>query len=132
VAAGVQEALDLAATSDTRFDLLFSDLRLPDGNGWDLLRRLEDGGRRPRQAAAISAWGSETDVAKSKSAGFAAHLVKPIAPQIATCVGLFFTSQSARISQSASLIMELNNCCRVSSLTGLSKWWSNPASLDLC
>src|ERR1700752_2713636 len=53
VAAGVQEALGLAATSDTRFDLLFSDLRLPDGNGWDLLRRLEDGGRRPRQAAAI-------------------------------------------------------------------------------
>src|SRR5262245_18864691 len=43
VAAGVQEALDLAATFDTRFDLLLSDLRLPDGNGWDLLRRLGEG-----------------------------------------------------------------------------------------
>ena len=47
VAAGVQEALDLAATFDTRFDLLLSDLQLPDGNGWDLLRRLEDGGEAP-------------------------------------------------------------------------------------
>src|SRR6516165_4569857 len=87
VAAGVQEALDLAATFDTRFDLLLSDLQLPDGNGWDLLRRLEDGGgRRPRQAVAVSGWGSETDVAKSKSAGFGTHLIKPIAPQVLEAV----------------------------------------------
>jgi CheY-like chemotaxis protein len=82
VAVGVQEALDLAATSDMGFDLLLSDLRLRDGNGWDFLRRLEEAGRRPQQAIAISGWGSETDVAKSKSAGFRAHLVKPIAPQV--------------------------------------------------
>ena len=65
VAADVQEALALAARSDTRFDLLLSDLQLPDGNGWDLLRRLEEGGRRPQQAVAISGWGSETDVARA-------------------------------------------------------------------
>jgi CheY-like chemotaxis protein len=81
VAVGVKEALDLVTTSDTRFDLLLSDVRLPDGNGWDLLRRLREMGRRPRQAIAISAWGSDTDVAKSKSAGFRAHLVKPIDPR---------------------------------------------------
>jgi CheY-like chemotaxis protein len=46
VAVGVQAALDLAARSDTRFDLLISDLRLPDGNGWDFLRRLEEAGCR--------------------------------------------------------------------------------------
>ncbi|HEV3211540.1 MAG TPA: response regulator [Chthoniobacterales bacterium] len=63
VAAGVQAALDLAATSDTRFDLLLSDLRLPDGNGWDLLRRLEEAGCRPQRAIAISGWSSEIDVA---------------------------------------------------------------------
>jgi two-component system, NtrC family, response regulator PilR len=68
--AGVQAALDLAATSGTRFDLLLSDLRLPDGNGWDLLRRLEEAGCRPQRAIAISGWSSEIDVAKSKSAGF--------------------------------------------------------------
>ena len=54
VAAGLQEALDLAARSDTRFDLLLSDLQLPDGNCWDLLRRLEQGGWRPQQALALS------------------------------------------------------------------------------
>jgi len=76
----------LAATSNTRFDLLLSDLQLPDGNGWDLLRRLEEGGRRPKQAIAISGWGSETDVAKSKRAGFETHLIKPISPKVLEAV----------------------------------------------
>ena len=85
-AADVQEALYLAATSDTQFDLLLSDLQLPDGNGWDLLRRLEEGGRRPQQAIAISGWGSERDVAKSKSAGFETHFLKPIGPKVLEAV----------------------------------------------
>jgi CheY-like chemotaxis protein len=80
VAVSVQAALDLVAASDTRFDLLLSDLRLPDGNGWDLLRRLEEAGCRPQRAIAISGWSSETDVAKSKSAGFQGHLLKPVNP----------------------------------------------------
>ena len=82
VAGSVQQALDLATTSDGKIDLLLSDVRLPDGNGWELLRRLEQAGRRPKQAIAISAWGSETDVAESKRVGFLAHLVKPIAAQV--------------------------------------------------
>jgi CheY-like chemotaxis protein len=80
VAGGVQAALDLVATSDTPFDLLLSDLRLPDGNGWDLLGRLEETGCLPQRAIAISGWSSETDMAKSKSAGFQVHLVKPLNP----------------------------------------------------
>jgi CheY-like chemotaxis protein len=80
VAVGVQAALDLVATSEARFDLLLSDLRLPDGNGWDLLRRLEEAGCRPQLAIAISGWNSETDLAKSISAGFQGHLVKPVNP----------------------------------------------------
>ena len=40
VAAGVEEALDLAAKSNARFDLLLSDLRLPDGTGWNLFTAL--------------------------------------------------------------------------------------------
>ena len=40
----MQEALDLAATPGTRFDLLLTDIRLPDGNGWELLRRAGEGG----------------------------------------------------------------------------------------
>ena len=80
LAADIKEALEMAAAG-SRFDLLLSDLRLPDGNGWDLLRRLEGAGWRPKHAIAISGWGSETDLAKSKSAGFQAHLIKPLAPE---------------------------------------------------
>ena len=69
LAADIKEALQMAAAGG-RFDLLLSDLRLPDGNGWDLLRRLVEAGWRPKHAIAISGWGSETDLAKSKSAGF--------------------------------------------------------------
>ena len=62
LAADIKEALEMAAAG-SRFDLLLSDLRLPDGNGWDLLRRLEEAGWRPKHAIAISGWGSETDLA---------------------------------------------------------------------
>jgi CheY-like chemotaxis protein len=80
LAADIKEALEMAAAG-SRFDLLLSDLRLPDGNGWDLLRRLEEAGWRPKHAIAISGWGSETDLARSQSAGFQAHLIKPLAPE---------------------------------------------------
>lgn len=80
LAAGIKEALEMAAAGSC-FDLLLSDLRLPDGNGWDLLRRLEEAGWRPKHAIAISGWGSETDLDRSKSAGFQAHLIKPLAPE---------------------------------------------------
>jgi two-component system response regulator PilR (NtrC family) len=41
LAADIKEALETAAAG-SHFDLLLSDLRLPDGNGWELLRRLEE------------------------------------------------------------------------------------------
>lgn len=80
LAADMKEALEMAGAG-IRFDLLLSDLRLPDGNGWDLLGRLEEAGWRPKHAIAVSGWGSETDLAKSKSVGFQAHLIKPLAPE---------------------------------------------------
>ena len=75
------------AAAGSRFDLLLSDLRLPDGNGWDLLRRLEDADWRPKYAIAIRTrnrhqrLGNETDLAKSKSVRFQAHFMKPLAPE---------------------------------------------------
>ena len=47
LAADIKGALQMAAAGG-RFDLLLSDLRLPDGNGWDLLRRLVEAGWRPK------------------------------------------------------------------------------------
>ena len=80
-AGSIGEALSAAAASDEAFDVLLSDLRLPDGSGWELLQRLRESGREPRRAVALSGWGSDNDLAKSQSAGFHVHLVKPPAPE---------------------------------------------------
>jgi len=54
VATDVASALSLA--SSVEFDLLLSDIALPDGNGWELLKQL------------------------SAEAGFVEHLPKPLSP----------------------------------------------------
>jgi signal transduction histidine kinase/CheY-like chemotaxis protein len=68
------EALQLAATND--FDLLVSDIGLPDGNGFELLKEIRK--RRQIDAIALSGFGMEDDVQKSREAGFADYLIKPI------------------------------------------------------
>ena len=70
-----------AATNGEKFDLLLSDISLPDGNGWDLLRRLDESGHRPPHAVAMSGFGSGADTEKSRAAGFETHLVKPFPPE---------------------------------------------------
>lgn len=68
-------AMDLAGRE--RFDLLISDLSLPDGTGLDLMRHLRD--TQPAlKAIALSGHGSDEDIQRSHEAGFAEHLVKPI------------------------------------------------------
>ena len=59
------------------FDLLLSDLGLPDGSGWELLGTLARMGRRPAQAVAMSGFCSVSDKERSRAAGFRAHLIKP-------------------------------------------------------
>ena len=73
-AENVERALAVAATHS--FDLVISDLGLPDGNGIDLMRQLaKEYGLR---GIALSGYGMPEDRAKTKQAGFLAHLVKPI------------------------------------------------------
>lgn len=61
------------------FDILLSDLGLPDGNGWDLLRELRDGHKFA--AIAMSGHNTDADRARSAAAGFAEHLPKPLTPE---------------------------------------------------
>ncbi len=75
----VHGALEIAGASET-FDLLLSDIHLPDGTGWDLPSLLERAGHRPRHAIAMSGFGSVADAERSRTAGFRTHLVKPGAP----------------------------------------------------
>ena len=64
------------AAAISTFDLILSDIELPDGNGHDLIRELN--ALRPTPAIAFSGFGSEEDVRQSREAGFAEHLTKPI------------------------------------------------------
>lgn len=70
----VHEALDLAIRQS--FDLVISDIGLPDGSGTDLMRQLRE--KRPIRGIALSGYGMERDIQNSLAAGFLAHLTKPI------------------------------------------------------
>jgi PAS domain S-box-containing protein len=69
----------LAAAERDTFDLLVSDLGLPDGSGLDLIRTLRASGSTI-PAIALSGYGQASDLAQSRAAGFQVHLVKPIEP----------------------------------------------------
>ncbi len=63
------------------FDLLVSDLGLPDRSGVDLMRELRGRGC-PLPGIALSGYGQERDIQRSREAGFAQHLVKPVEPRL--------------------------------------------------
>jgi len=58
------------------FDLLISDIGLPDGSGLDLMRQIR--ARQELRGVVLSGFGSEDDVRRSREAGFNRHLTKPI------------------------------------------------------
>ena len=59
-----------------RFDLLISDMGLPDGSGVDLMRQAR--AKYPNlPGLALSGYGQEEDLRRSRLAGFSDHLVKP-------------------------------------------------------
>jgi PAS domain S-box-containing protein len=73
-AKSVAEAL--AAASRGRFDLLISDIGLPDGSGAALMKELKS--RHGMRGIALSGFGRDEDLARSRQAGFDVHLVKPV------------------------------------------------------
>jgi CheY-like chemotaxis protein len=56
-------------------DVMISDIGLPDGTGWELLERGFH--KRPLYAIAMSGFGMNADMARSKAAGFRHHILKP-------------------------------------------------------
>jgi two-component system CheB/CheR fusion protein len=75
IAGDVATALESAGLRS--FDLLLSDLGLPDGSGHDLIRELRKR-RHKFPAIALSGYGQEDDIQRSYHAGFATHLTKPV------------------------------------------------------
>jgi len=68
-----QSALELSGKE--KFDVLISDLGLPDGSGIDLIKKLAS---KPPLGIALTGFGMEQDIRRSREAGFQHHLVKPI------------------------------------------------------
>lgn len=65
-----------AAARSGNFDLLISDIGLPDGSGLDIMQRL--GSKFTGRAIALSGYGMEADINAARNAGFTTHLTKPI------------------------------------------------------
>ncbi len=76
LAAGLAAAAEIHGRGPGGIDLVVSDLGLPDGNGLDLMRELA--GRYGLKGIALSCYGMEDDLRRSREAGFARHLTKPI------------------------------------------------------
>lgn len=63
-----------AASAD--LDLVVSDLGLPDGSGLDLMRQIRQ--EYGLCGIALTGFGADEDISRSREAGFVAHLTKPI------------------------------------------------------
>jgi signal transduction histidine kinase/ActR/RegA family two-component response regulator len=73
-ARSVESALEIA--SHESFDVLISDMGLPDGSGLEVMQKLS--AKSPVYGIALSGYGMEEDIRKSHAAGFSYHLIKPV------------------------------------------------------
>lgn len=76
-----REAQELIAITeqqspDRSFNILISDLGMPDGSGHDLMRDLVR--HHPIPGIALSGYGMNDDIRDSMDAGFSRHLTKPV------------------------------------------------------
>jgi len=74
IATTAGEALRLASTMS--FDVIISDLRLPDASGYELMKQLR--ATSPVKGIAMSGWSRDEDLVRSREVGFSAHLTKPV------------------------------------------------------
>jgi signal transduction histidine kinase/CheY-like chemotaxis protein len=74
VAHSAQQAVEKVRSED--FDLLISDIGLPDRSGYELMREVRL--KKDLPGIALSGFGSEQDISQAREAGFSEHLTKPI------------------------------------------------------
>jgi CheY-like chemotaxis protein len=63
-------------TQHEKFDLVISDIGLPDRSGYELMQELST--TKGLRGIALSGFGMENDVSRARAAGFSEHLTKPI------------------------------------------------------
>ena len=74
IAYNVKEAKDLAAAN--KFDMVISDVGLPDGTGFELMSSLK--AVYGMRGVCVTGYGMDDDIKMSKEAGFDIHVVKPV------------------------------------------------------
>jgi PAS domain S-box-containing protein len=78
-----KDALDKLQQTD--FDLLISDIGMPDMDGYTLVRHIREqlsGHGKKMPAIALTAYAGELDQQQALAAGFQQHLTKPIEPEV--------------------------------------------------
>ena len=75
-AGSVASALNLACNEP--FDVVVSDIGLPDATGYDLMEQVRQRCGLAIKGIALSGFGMEADLQRGKAVGFADHLVKPV------------------------------------------------------
>jgi PAS domain S-box-containing protein len=87
----------LLLASEASFDLVVSDIGLPDRSGFELMRELQ--ARHGLSGIAMSGYGMETDVTEGRQAGFLVHLTKPLdIQQLHAAIADFSRMQESRSS----------------------------------
>ena len=77
------EALRLA--EENEFDVILSDISMPEMDGFEFLQRLRKiDGRENVPVIAITGFGRSADIARVRAAGFYSHLIKPLSLQALT------------------------------------------------
>lgn len=64
---------------DHKFDVIISDVGLPDGNGISLMSCIRPFCNTP--SIAVTAFGRDEDIERCKKAGFNLHMTKPVGPE---------------------------------------------------
>jgi CheY-like chemotaxis protein len=73
-AASLREARELA--KQEQFDILISDIGLPDGSGCEIMAELR--AQQGLSGIALTGYGMSEDMERSRAAGFVTHLTKPV------------------------------------------------------
>ena len=74
LANGAQSALEMVESKE--FDVVLSDIGLPDGSGYEVIAQAKR--KQPVKGVALTGFDKEEDIRRSKEAGFDFHLAKPV------------------------------------------------------
>ena len=105
------------------YKLVITDMRLPDGTGMDLLKRLE-AARRPERTIVITAYGSTENAVEALKVGAFDYLTKPVD------LKQFRTVVSGAMGQTATPLRSA--VCGAGTLALSAVWWAAPAPCIRC